>query len=266
VDLEHRAAEELAEMVAWSEDSLHYARERCRRKVVRLLEAVGAEIELEGALLALPSGEHLGLARGKVPAKDKGLRKNQWVADMADEVLARQARHRAQRTGEPFERALEAVLGTEAGRQLRELRDGPHRDQRAQRWQEDMARERARQRARERSEKEKRARRAAAWERFMRTERRELELREEGQLAGLLGEPLPGEPPTALERLASDDRRQAQEGLVALMSGGKTSYKRLDELCPDDMPARIAANRARTGWLKDRRDAWSGGGEERGTS
>ena len=145
------------------------------------------------------------------------------------------------------------------------LRDGPHRDQNAERWQEDMARKRARERARERSEKEKRAQQAAAWERFVRTEQRELELRKEGQLAGLLGEALPGEPPAALERLVAEDQRQAREGLVALMSGGKTSYKRLEELSPDDMPARIAANRTRTGWLKERRDAWSGRGEESGT-
>jgi len=265
VDLEHRATEkQLDEMVAWSEYSLRYAHEHGRRKVVRLLEAVGVEIELEGALLALPSGEHLSPEWGRVPAKvDKGLRKNQRVADMAGEVLARQARLRTEQTGEPFEGALEAVLGTEAGRQIREVRDGPHRDQSAQRWREDMAGKRARERSRERSDKEKRAQRAAAWEQFIRTERRELELRKEGQLARLIGEPLPGEPPAALERLALEDRRQAQEGLVALMSSGKTSYKRLDELSPDDMAARIAANRARTGWLKERWDAWSGYGDER---
>jgi hypothetical protein len=263
VELEHRAAEDLAKVATWSENSLRYAREHGQQRVVRLLEAVGAEIKLEGALLALPLGEHLGPERGRAPAKDKGPRENRRVADMADEVLARQARLRAGRTGEPFEEALEYVQRTEAGRQLRELRDGPHRAQSAEQWQEDMARQRARERARKRSEKEKRAQRAAAWERFVRTERRELELRKEGQLAGLLGEPLPGEPPTALERLASEDRRQAREGLVALMSGGKVSYKRLDELSPDDMPARVAANRARTGWLKERRDAWSGRGEER---
>ena len=202
--------------------------------------------------------EHLGLAQGRVPAKDKDLRENQRVADMADEVLTRQARQRAEQTGESFDGELEAVLGTEAGRQLKELRDGPYRDQSARQWQEDMARERARSRARERSEKEKQAREAAAWEQFVRTERRELELRKEGQLAGLLGEALPGESLTALERLASEDRRQAREGLVALISGGKTSYKHLDDLSPDDMPARIAANGVRTGWLKERRDAWLG--------
>jgi len=34
---------------------------------------------------------------------------------MANEVLARQAEARAERTGEPLEEALEAVLKTEAG-------------------------------------------------------------------------------------------------------------------------------------------------------
>ena len=262
MDLEYKVAEELVEMTAWSEDSLRYAHEHAQRKVAWLLEAVGTEIELEGALLALPSGEHLGPEGGKVAAKDKGLRESQRVADMADEILVRQARVRAERTGRSFDEALETVLGTEAGRQLRELRDGPHRDQSAERWQDDMARKRARKRSQERLEKEKRARRVAAWERFMGTERRELELRKEGQLGRLLGEPLAGESPAALERLASEDRRQAREGQVALMSGGKASYKHLEELCPEDMPARIAASRARTGWLKERRDAWSGRGKE----
>jgi hypothetical protein len=44
------------------------------------------------------------------------MKKKQTVAEMADEVLARQARVRAERTGEPFEEALKAVRKTEAGR------------------------------------------------------------------------------------------------------------------------------------------------------
>jgi hypothetical protein len=184
--------------------------------------------------------------------------KNHRVAEVAVDVLARQAGDRARQTGEPFEEALKAVLQTEAGRQHGELRDGPHRDERAERWQEDLVQERARERKREQAEEKNRAQRAAAWERFMQTELRELELRKNGQLAKLLGEPLPGEPPVALQRLASEDQRQAEEGLVALMSGGKVSYKRLDELSPQEMPARIAANRARTTWLKERRDGWLG--------
>jgi hypothetical protein len=90
----------------------------------------------------------------------------------------------------------------------------------------------------------------------MQAELRELELRKEGQLARLLGEPLPGEAPAALQRLATEDQKQAEEGLVALMSNGKVFYKRLEELREEDMPARIAANRLRTTWLKERLDMW----------
>jgi len=189
------------------------------------------------------------------------MHKNQRVAQMAVDVLARQAGNRAKRTGEPFAEALEAVLETEAGRQLGELRDGPHRDQRAQGWQEDLVQERTRERKRQQTEEKSRAQQAAAWEQFMQAELRELELRKDGQLARLLGEPLSGEPPAALQRLASEDQRQAEEGLVALMSGGRVSYKRLDELSENDMPARIAANRVRMMWLKERRDGWLGRGE-----
>jgi len=103
--------------------------------------------------------------------------------------------------------------------------------------------------------------RAAEWEQFMQEELRELELRKGGQLARLLGEPLPGELPAALERLASEDQRQAQEGLVALMNMGKVYYKAVEELSEMDMLARIAANRLRATWLKERRDGWLGRGE-----
>lgn len=184
------------------------------------------------------------------------MQKDQRVADMADEVLAHQAGTRAERTGETFEVALTAVLATEAGRQLGELRDGPHGEKKAQRWQENLAQKRAQERKREQVEERQRAHEAAAWELFMHEELRELEKRKAGQLADLLGEALPGEPATALRRLADEDRRQAEEGVVALMSMGKVSYKHLDELSPKDMPARAAANRLRMTWLKERRDGW----------
>jgi hypothetical protein len=77
----------------------------------------------------------------------KVVRKKQKVADMADEVLARQARARVERTGEPFDEALKAVLETEAGRQLRELREGPHGHEKANQWQEELPQERAEERA-----------------------------------------------------------------------------------------------------------------------
>jgi hypothetical protein len=184
------------------------------------------------------------------------MQKNQRVTDMADEVLARQVGARVRRTGEAFEVALTAVLETEAGRQLAELRDGAHSDEKAEDWQEDLAHKRAQERKREQLEERQRAQQAAAWEQFMQEELRELEKRKAGQLAELLGEALPGEPPAALRRLADEDTRQAQAGLVALMSMGKVSYKPLEELCPEDMAARIAANRLRMTWLKERRDGW----------
>ena len=152
-------------------------------------------------------------------------------------------------------------------------------------WEEYLARGRERERARERSRirlaaawvaavrqeelarkreqtrKKKQEEEVAAWKRFVKTEQRQLQLRKDGQLARLLGEPLPGELPAILQKLASEDRRQAERGLVALMSGGETFYKAIDDLAPEDMPARIAANRLRTTWLKERRDGWLGRGE-----
>jgi hypothetical protein len=68
------------------------------------------------------------------------------VEEMANEVLMRQAKIRAERSGEPIEEALEAVLNTEAGTQLRELRDAPHEEESVEEWQVSMARERAQER------------------------------------------------------------------------------------------------------------------------
>ena len=67
----------------------------------------------------------------------------QVVADMVEEILARQAAVRARRSGESLEAALGAVVRTEAGRQLQELRDGPHGSERAVEWQENLVRSRA---------------------------------------------------------------------------------------------------------------------------
>jgi hypothetical protein len=194
VYLDHKASEDLAKVAVWSEKSLRYARERNQRKLVLLLGAVKTDLEFEGALHALPPGEHLVPARGGY--QEEPTDNNDRGTGTADDVRKR----------EP--------------------------------------------------EQEKVRARVAAWELFMETERQELRLRQDGQLGRLLGEPQPGEPPAALERLAAEDRRQAQDGLVALMSMGKVSYKHLDELSPKDMPARVAANRLRTTWLKERRDGW----------
>jgi hypothetical protein len=199
------------------------------------------------------------------------MQQNQSVSEMATEVLARQAGARARRTGESLEAALRAVLQTEAGRRLGQLRDGVHRNERAEQWQPSLSRERAEERRQAQLEERRRLKaeernraRKAAWESFMRRERLELELRREGQLAELLGEALAGETPAALRRLALEDQRQAEEGLVALTRNGKTYYKLVEELTEEDMGARIAADRLREAWLKERRDRWLdyGGGSQ----
>ena len=192
------------------------------------------------------------------------MQQDQRVSDMALEVLARQASTRSTRIGEPFEEALEAVMQTEAGRRLRKLSEGPHRYESAHQWQQDLPQKRAKERRQTRREGRRQAQqeeysssRLVAWEAFMQAERRELELRKNGQLAKMLGEPLPGEPPAEMLRLASEDRRQAEEGLVALMRDGEVFYKHLEDLSEGEMPARIAATRVRTAWLKERQeDRW----------
>jgi len=75
------------------------------------------------------------------------LSEDRSVEEMAYEVLMRQAKARAQRTGEPIEEAMEAVMKTEAGAQLRELRDVPHDEGSVEEWQVGMARDRAEERA-----------------------------------------------------------------------------------------------------------------------
>lgn len=62
---------------------------------------------------------------------------------MALKVLTRQASEYSERTGEPFEDALKTVLDTEAGRQLKELMEGPHRHESARQWQENLPQQRA---------------------------------------------------------------------------------------------------------------------------
>jgi hypothetical protein len=66
------------------------------------------------------------------------MRAEQTVSEMAQEVLSRQASSHAQRTGEPLDEALEAVLQTPAGRQLEELRSGPHQEEEARYWQANL--------------------------------------------------------------------------------------------------------------------------------
>lgn len=112
------------------------------------------------------------------------------------------------------------------------------------------------EKSRQRNKEMKEAQLVEAWESFVEEEARELEARRNGQLAELLGTPLPGEPPEALRQLAREDQRQAEEGFVPLANGTNTIYKRIDELTREDMSAREAAKTMRTTWLKERRDGW----------
>ena len=74
------------------------------------------------------------------------MQRDQTILEMAEEVLERQARALVARTGQTFEAAMEAVANTDAGRQLRELANGEHRDQRAFEWQASILRKRIEER------------------------------------------------------------------------------------------------------------------------
>ena len=75
------------------------------------------------------------------------MRAEQTVNEMAQEVLCRQARAQAQRTGEPFVEALEAVVETPAGRQLKELMCSVHQDEKVRYWQANLLFERVSEQA-----------------------------------------------------------------------------------------------------------------------
>jgi uncharacterized protein (UPF0305 family) len=75
------------------------------------------------------------------------VRAEQTVSEMAQVVLWRQARALAQRTGESFVEALEAVFETPAGHQLEELRCGTHQDEEMRYWQANLLFERVSEQA-----------------------------------------------------------------------------------------------------------------------
>ena len=63
------------------------------------------------------------------------MQRDQSVSEMAEEVLMRQAKALAHRSGQSLEEAQQAVSDTEAGRQLEGLAQGEHRHKKAQTWQ-----------------------------------------------------------------------------------------------------------------------------------
>ncbi len=94
-----------------------------------------------------------------------------------------------------------------------------------------------------------------SWERFLRTERRMLRARRNGQMAGALFWRLPEESQDVLDLMASEDRRRAEEGLVELRSErGEFSCKHIEELSPEDRMDRIRAELARIEWLLERHE------------
>jgi hypothetical protein len=84
-------------------------------------------------------------------------------------------------------------------------------------------------------------------------EHTQLRERCEGKLRAALGVPLPGETVELLDRIGAQDRRRAEQRLVAVVGeGGKISYKHIDDLGTLDMRLRIAAERVTVEWLKER--------------
>jgi hypothetical protein len=78
--------------------------------------------------------------------REESLQKDQSVSQMAQEVLMRQAKALAQRSGHSLEDAHQAVSDTEAGRRLRDLANGEHRHEKAQAWQASVFWDRAEER------------------------------------------------------------------------------------------------------------------------
>lgn len=77
------------------------------------------------------------------------MRAEQTVSEMVVEVLARQADKLASRSEQPFQEAFDDVLKTEAGHQLSELAEGPHRHEKAIYWQTNLQFERVLERVSE---------------------------------------------------------------------------------------------------------------------
>ena len=66
------------------------------------------------------------------------MRLNQTVYEMVEEVLQRQAKVLVERSGYSRQEAMEAILQTDASRELRGMREGPHAQEKALDWQENL--------------------------------------------------------------------------------------------------------------------------------
>jgi hypothetical protein len=105
-----------------------------------------------GDVLIVEWCQHIWSSRGVrrilagVEGGERVVHKEQTVSEMVEEVLTRQAEALVAQTGETFKAAMDAVSNTDAGRQLGELAEGPHRHERARDWQVGVARERSEER------------------------------------------------------------------------------------------------------------------------
>jgi len=134
--------------------ALHRIAER-RGMVGRVVGCYGGE-KYVAVDVRFPDGQHRMFWPGDLEEiapsrpwwrrKEKPLQPDQTVFEMVEEVLTRQARALADQTGKPFERALDVVANTEAGRQLRKLANGEHRHEKARDWQASVLLERAEER------------------------------------------------------------------------------------------------------------------------
>jgi hypothetical protein len=98
------------------------------------------------------------------------------------------------------------------------------------------------------------------FDQFMDMERSRLQQHAQGKLAAALGHALPGESQEELDRIALEDQRLAQQGMVKLKVGESVSYKHIDELTREDREARIAAEMEEVEWLKRRLEFHKEGG------
>jgi ABC-type glutathione transport system ATPase component len=90
------------------------------------------------------------------------------------------------------------------------------------------------------------------WDEFMEMERACIQEHASGKMARALGHALPGETQEELERIAAEDQRLAQQGMVKLKSRQRVYFKHIDELTREDRKARIAAEREQVDWLMKR--------------
>jgi hypothetical protein len=86
----------------------------------------------------------------------------------------------------------------------------------------------------------------------MEVEREQLAQRATGKMARMIGQALPGESQEELDLLASDDQYLAQQGYVLLRQGEKVWPKHIDELTPQDSPARLEYEKTLVRWLRGR--------------